>query len=156
MALKLLTGKTTSEPCSTAFHALHSFSSPRPRKGSCIWRLFFSVTGLDLKFRPRLSWRKFPNAERFYLPQPLTSARSSGLKAPPPSPHTPFSLSSDLVTTSCRHTASSCQPGITPRKAALGLSYFISLPNLTLTLTDKDKGAAKRQGIARIIQAPPN
>ena len=98
----------------------------------------------------------FPNAERFYLPQPLTSARSSGLKAPPPSPHTPFSLSSDLVTTSCRHTASSCQPGITPRKAALGLSYFISLPNLTLTLTDKDKGAAKRQGIARIIQAPPN
>ena len=55
VALKLLMGKRTSEPCSSTFHALHSFSSPRPRKGSCIWSLFFSVTGLDLKFRQRLS-----------------------------------------------------------------------------------------------------
>lgn len=96
------------------------------------------------------------NADSRFPPQPLTLAQVSGLRVPPLSLHIPLSLSSDLVVTFCWHIASSCQPGITPRKAALGLSYFISLPNWTLTLTDKDKREAKPQGITSIIQAQPN
>ena len=55
LALKLLTGKRTSEMCSFTIHEPHFFSSPRPRKGGCLLSLFFSVTGLDLKLRPCLS-----------------------------------------------------------------------------------------------------
>lgn len=81
----------------------------------------------------------FLNADSNLPPRCLTIARSSGFKEPHLSLHTPLPLSSDPVVTSCQPIASSCQPGTTPRKAALGLSYFISLPNLTLTLTDKDR-----------------
>lgn len=115
----------------------------------CDWPGFHAQT---TPFQPDLD---FLVLTRIYS-QPLTLAGSSGLKAPLLSLHAPLSLSSDPVMTSYRHIASSCQPGTTPRKAALGLSYFISLPNLTLTLTDKDKREAKPQGVTSIIQAPPN
>ena len=136
---------------------LISSLAPGPGKEVAFWVCFSLwlawISSSDHAFPAQSA---FLNAASHLPPQPLTSAQSSGLKAPPLSLHTPLSLSYDPVVTSCRHIASSCQPGITPRKAALGLSYFISLPNLTLTLTDKDKREAKRQGLTSIIQGPPN
>ena len=133
------------------------FLSPQLRKGGCLLRLFFSVPGLDLQLRPPLSCPVWISE----CCLPFTSPSSDPgwvlwtQSAPSIPAHTSFSVT-DPVVTPCRHTASSCQPGITPRKAALGLSYFISLPNLTLTLTDKDKREAKHQGVTRTIQASPN
>lgn len=127
------------------------------------WEMWLHLDRLSL----RLAWiscsdHSFPaqfsllKADSNLPLQPLTLARCSGLKAPPLSLQAPLSLSSDPVVTSCGHIASSCQPGTTPRKAALGLSYFISLSNLTLTLTDKDKREAKPQGVTSIFQTPPD